>query len=263
MDVLASIRAAYPNMTKTEKKLADFILEENDAHYFLHVTLQQLSSDAGVGQATVIRMINTCGYSAYRPFMAELSQVLYQKSAKQLNERRSTETLVDDWSEMLQLCQSSLDKELLHLAAVTICHASIIICSGYGNSAHIASLAGSHFRRAGLLATTEFPGEIIFSSENFNDKTRAVFLAFSVTGETAEIVRMAKEYADGGVCVIAITGRTESTLAKIANFTFFSPSQVAMRRHGRWLDGMVSQLFIIEKLSEEVKKIKYIQHTED
>ena len=263
MNVLASIQAAYPNMTKTEKKLADFIVKENEGHYFLHVTLQQLSIDTGGGQATIIRMINTCGYSAYRPFMAELSQVRYQESANQMRERRCKETLADDWNKVLHLCQSSLNQEMLHMAAQTICRANLIICSGYGNSAHTAALASSHFRRCGLMATAEVPGEIQFSNETFNEHMRAVLVVFSVTGETIEVLRIAKDYAANGVCVIAVTGRTESTLAKLANFTFFSPSQVAMRTHGRWLDSVVSQLFIVEKLSEEVKKIKYTQHTED
>ena len=113
------------------------------------------------------------------------------------------------------------------------------------------------------MATAEVPGEIRFSNETFNEHMRAVLVVFSVTGETIEVLRTAKDYAANGVCVIAVTGRTESTLAKLANFTFFSPSEVAMRTHGRWLDSVVSQLFIVEKLSEEVKKIKYTQHTED
>ena len=258
MDILNAIQIAYPNMTKAVKKVADFVLGEEDGHYFLHVTLNQLACDAGVGQASVMRMINACGYSSYRTFMADLSQVLYQGSAS----RKETDTLADDWGEILQLCQSSLDKEMLRLCAETLCHADFVICQGYGNSSHIASLAASHLRRTGLVAAQNIPGEISYSAEVFSPQRRAVVLSFSITGETAEIIRISKEYAENGVCVIALTGRTESSLAKLSNFTFFTPTRVAGRKYGRWLDGMVSQLFVVEALAGEVKKIKYAKEAE-
>lgn len=263
MNVLTAIQATYPNMTKIEKKVADFILGEEDGHYFLHVTLNQLASEIGVGQASVMRMINTCGYTSYRSFMAELSQTRYQESADRMGSRRKDSTLADNWNEVLQLCQSSLNQEELRLAAETLTHAEFVICTGFGNSAHIAALAASHLRRNGFLATLSVPGEIGFTVKDFPPNMRAVVLAFSISGETEEILRYGKEYADEGLCVIALTGRTESTLAKLANFTFFTPSQVADRKRGRWLDGMMSQLFVVEALVEEVKKIKYAKEKEN
>lgn len=262
MGILNAIQVAYSNMTKTERKVADFILGENDGHYFLHVTLNQLACEADVGQATVMRMINACGYSSYRAFMADLSQALYQNSAQDLMKRKAGNTLVEDWSDILQICQSSIDPELLRLSAETICHADFVICMGYGNSNHIAALAASHFRRIGLVATQNIPGEISYSTDIFSPKMRAVVLVFSITGETPEVIRIAKEYAESGVCVIALTGRSESSLAKLANITFFTPSRVAGKKYGRWLDGMVSQLFVVETLAAEVNKNKYAKEPE-
>lgn len=263
MDILTTIQATYPNMTKTEKKVADFILNEPDGHYFLHVTLNQLAEVSGVGQASVMRMINTCGYSSYRAFMAELSQARYRESADRVDSRRRGSSLADNWSEVLQLCQSSLKQEELTLAAQILTRADFIICLGYGNSAHIAALAASHLRRTGLVAALNVPGEISYTANDFPPHMRAVVLSFSISGETTDVVRISKEYADNGLCVIALTGRTESALAKLANFTFFTPSQVANRKFGRWLDGMMSQLFVVEALVEEIKKIKYAKETED
>ena len=264
MNIIAAIHAAYPNMTKTEKKLADFILNEEDGHYFLHVTLQQLSAEANVGQASAMRMINACGYSSYRSFMAELSQAKYQNSAKdRQHSREEGSTLASDWSNVLQVCQSSLNREELLLAAQTICRADFVICMGYGNSNHIAALGASHLRRTGLVAALNTPGEISYTASNFSSGLRAVALAFSITGETGEVVRIVKEYVENGVCVIALTGRTGSSLARLANFIFFTPSQVIDRKYGRWLDGMMSQLFVVEALVEEINKLKYTKETED
>ena len=258
MDILAAIHSTYPNMTKVEKKVADFLLDEKDGHYILHVTLNQLAGEVGVGQASVMRMLNACGYSSYRSFMSELSQARYRESASD----RQSDTLADNWNQVLELCQSSLKPEELTLAAETLTHADFVICSGYGNSSHIASLAASHFRRSGLVAAHNAPGEISYTASDFMSR-RAVALLFSITGETVDMVRMAKEYTEGGLCVIALTGRIESSLSKLAYFTFYTPSQAADRRRGRWLDGMVSQLFIVEALVEEIKKIKYAKETED
>ncbi len=256
MDILAAVQAAYPNMTKTEKKIADYILQEEDGHYFIHVTLKQLADNIGAGQASIMRMINTCGYSSYRSFMAALSQAKYQESARKQDRRGSEKTLADDWSEVLQLCQASLNQENLQETVRAICEADYIVCTGYGNSSHIASLAASHLRRCGLMAQVYIPGEIAVSP-NLHPQLRFVLLAFSISGETDKLLEIVTEYRENRQFTVALTGRTESSLAKASDVTFFTPSQVAYRMHGRWMDGMMTQLFVIETIAAEIKKSKY------
>lgn len=262
MNVVSAIQTAYPNMTKVEKKVADFFFTETDGHYILHITLSELSREIGVGQASIMRMINSCGYSSYRTFMAELSQEKYQVAADAIS-ARTTSSLADDWSQMIRLCQENLNRDELVLAAQTICKADFVICLGYGNSAHVAALAASHFRRAGRFANLNVPGEISYAPEGFGPNMRAVVISFSISGETPDIIRMSKEYAESGVCLIALTGRTESSLSKLANFTFFTPSQTANLRRDRQMDGMATQLFVVESLVEEIRKIMYGKETED
>lgn len=264
MDIIATINAAYPNMTKAEKKAADYVLHEGDGHFFLHVTLDQLATNCHVGQASVMRMINACGYQSYRAFMLEVSQSKYRTSiGDQDSTRKSSADLANEWTNAIQACHESTDRQELISAAQALCQASFIICTGYGNSSLVASLAAIRLRRANLPAWQYVPGQIGYIADSSAAGPKAAALVFSISGETPEILSLAKDYVDKNLFVIAFTARTKSSLAKLANYTLYTPSQIADRKIGRLMDGIVSQLFAVEALAGEVERIKFSNKKEE
>ena len=53
MQVIAQTKTLYPSLTKSERKVADFVLEHGGE--LVHMTLSELARRIGVGEATVVR----------------------------------------------------------------------------------------------------------------------------------------------------------------------------------------------------------------
>lgn len=252
MDALATLQSLYPSFTKTEKKIIDFILADPDSHIYMSLTLDDLATQAGAGQASVMRLIKKCGYPTFRSFMGAIHQSKYENTlASRLASRQAGSSLFDDVTRQLNLCAENLKKEDLRLAAQCIRKADFVVCVGYGNSSHVASLVAARMRRENIFCTTHIPGEIILAGYCAQEHKRAVVLCFSVSGETHEVLQAAQRYAQHGSCIVAITSHVESTLAKMANLTFYAPSKVGRKGHERDLEGIVTPLFAAESIIEE------------
>jgi DNA-binding MurR/RpiR family transcriptional regulator len=126
-----------------------------------------------------------------------------------------------------------------------------VVCTGLGNSAHVASLVSARLRREGLVAISIVPGEIDLAGTFMARSVRAVVLVFSVSGESEETIKIANRYVRNGSCVVAITSHVESTLSKLSNITFYAPSNFNQKGHSRDLEGMITPLFVAEALVEE------------
>ena len=62
----------YAMLSKNQKKAADILLEDPDAARTM--TVRELAGQAGVGQATIIRMLQAAGYEGWSAFQREVWQ---------------------------------------------------------------------------------------------------------------------------------------------------------------------------------------------
>lgn len=251
MEALATLQTLYPTFTRTEKKIADFLLAEADPHYLLNMTLEELSEQVAVGQASILRLAKKCGYTSFRSFLISFQQSHYENSVAARMASRHRNSLLDDVVTQVKLCQENLFKEDLRLAAQCVKNADLVIFGGHGNSAHVAALASARYRRESIMAVNCIPGEIDLAAACDKSGKRMVYMAFSVSGETVETQRVVDRYAAAGACIIAITSYVESTLARKASITFFAPSRPSQFGHSRDLEGIVTPLFVAESILEE------------
>ena len=91
-----------------------------------------------------------------------------------------------------------------------------VICCGVGKSGHVAR------KTAGTLASTGTPSLFLHASEAVHGDLgmvteNDVVLVYSYSGETDEIVRLFPSFKDIGAKTIAITGRENSSAAKLSD----------------------------------------------
>ena len=103
------------------------------------------------------------------------------------------------------------------LTAVARCEGHLMV-TGLGKS----GLVGRKI--AATLASTGTPATFIHSGDALHGDsgavtTRDIVLALSASGETAEVCAFARMLRDREIPVIAMTGREESTLARLATYT--------------------------------------------
>ncbi|STQ09925.1 DNA-binding transcriptional regulator [Enterobacter cloacae] len=64
MNCLIRIRQRYAGFAQSDKKLADFLLSQPD--HARHLSSQQLASEAGVSQSSVVKFAQKIGFKASR-----------------------------------------------------------------------------------------------------------------------------------------------------------------------------------------------------
>lgn len=72
MSLTSQIKSIYPSLTKTEKKVADYILKHLDN--LNTMTLAQMSKTVHVGEATIMRLIYKLGYENLAQFKVAIIQ---------------------------------------------------------------------------------------------------------------------------------------------------------------------------------------------
>src|SRR5690606_35180056 len=77
-DVYRHIAAQRPHMSKSQKKIAEYILENPNAVPFY--TVSKLAKMTGVSEATIVRFATFLGYSGY----PEMQQYMLDSVEKQL-----------------------------------------------------------------------------------------------------------------------------------------------------------------------------------
>lgn len=68
MKWINSIKLNYKKLSPAEKKAADFILNEYTKQDLSLLTLRQCALKSGVGQQTIIRCLEKCGFSSWKHF---------------------------------------------------------------------------------------------------------------------------------------------------------------------------------------------------
>lgn len=140
--ILDKIRQLYPHLTKSQKRLADYIATSYQEAAFM--TASRLAHDLSVNEATVIRFAQRLGYSGY-PGLIQDIQALVRDELKTRAETETTETVplikcLNDRIEDLERTISHIPSELAQEMVVVLSNARRIVVIGEGLSSSLASL---------------------------------------------------------------------------------------------------------------------------
>src|SRR5699024_12184557 len=79
MNVLAIISSYFPSLTKSEQKVAQYVLANPDD--IEATSIQELAKKVSVGESTIIRFVRKIGYSGYQEFkLALVKSQFYETS---------------------------------------------------------------------------------------------------------------------------------------------------------------------------------------
>lgn len=227
-DVLSKIRGFYSSLSSSEKKVADFILE-NYAET-IRMTLADVASECGVSDATVLRFCRSVGYKRWLEFKIELSQTL-PTLPEQIQDEVSAS---DSPGEIAKKVFNNSIKALTDTVAVLeessytqslklINSAKRILIIGVGTSGPMANEMHNRFSRIGLnchVQTDSYLQVMESALLSFND----LAIVISQTGDSEDPLRTTALAKSKGCKVIVITGNTGSKLTDYADVVLLSVS---------------------------------------
>src|SRR5699024_896705 len=152
---LVQITSLYRTMTKSERKVADYITAHTDA--ILYLTITDLAEKAQVGEATVIRFCRKLSYRGYQELKLAIAQNLVEETEKvdgEINTEDTKEIITQKITQhnmqAMKDTNDLLDLDELSKAITAIQKAEKVTFFGIGSSGITSLDASQRFMRMGF-----------------------------------------------------------------------------------------------------------------
>lgn len=267
---LGLIRSYYPSFTRTEKRIADFIL--NNSKDVIYMSVTELAEKCGVGEGTVVRFARDIGFSGYQELKLTLSRDLvnpFENVLEDVSVRDSLESIVNKiTTKNLKAISDTtrlIDINALKKAIRALSNARKVELYGVGASGFTALEAKYKFLRIGILcdALTD-PHLQAMSAATLTSKDVAIGISHSgATKDTIDSLKIAK---NAGAKTICITNFARSPITKVADIVLLTASPESPLASGA-IRSIIAQLHILDLLFTGVamklgeKAINYTERT--
>jgi len=227
-DSLARMRAAYPSLPPSERKVVDFIL--NQFEDVISMTLAELAQHSGVSDATVVRLCRSLGFSNFLALKIALTREV-PDSPRQIHDsvqecdtsaqvgRKVLQTAIQAVQDTLQV----MDDDAFERAVNLLGEADRILIAGVGTSGPLAHEMYNRLIRLRMNCHvhTDIYLQVV-EAALLTD--RDVVVLISQNGTTIGPIRTAQEARRKGARIIVITGNAISELSELADVILLTVS---------------------------------------
>lgn len=224
-DILSRIRAGYPDMSKGQKRLADFIQEHYDKAVYM--TAARLGENVGVSESTVVRFASEIGYEGYPEMQRALEEIIrvrltalqrLEVSRSRMDEDHVVSSVMQQDINNIKDTLAMVDDADIQKAADLILQAENVYILGVRSSEPLASFFGYYLNlimdNVRLISTNSI-------SETFEQilKIRKTDVLVGISfprysKRTVKVMEFARSREAG---VIAVTDSDESPIASSAS----------------------------------------------
>ena len=257
MDFISVVRDAYPSLSKSDKRIAQYLLDAPEQ--FVNASVKEVSVKAGVSDATVVRFGRNLGYRGFKDLKILLVQYLAVeqalKDAGNSLVASSTGSFVDQIyrSSLIVLERAARDMKLdkLDTAAQIITDSKRVYIYGAGGSSGILA-AELHNRlfRLNIMATSFTDSYLQRMSASTLTSNDAV-LVISSTGRPRSLQESAELAQHYGAKCVAITDKKSALSAQADVCIHVELSQTGVT-HNQPNPMRFAQLFAIDCLSQRI-----------
>ena len=240
---VSMIESCYPSLSKSERKVAEYILLEKGS--IIYETLQEISKKIKVGEATILRCVRKIGFNGFQDLKLQIAKE--DKPSDETSHENYIDSIAANMTKTILNTKNVLDINQLNLAIDYINNSNKLLFYGVGASGLAANEAQSRFIRMGKagIAITDGHFQLVYSSAcDEND----VIVALSLSGHTKDIIESLKVAKKQNVKIISITNFALSPVAQMADCVLITAGKENLLDGGS-LTSKISQLYIIDLLS--------------
>jgi len=254
-NILDSISNQYSQMTRSAKKLADYIFNNKSVVQYMSIT--SLAEASGVSEATITRFCHGLGLAGYNEFKlviaradqsAMQSDLFFQDGAEAGGShldrlcRRLYQTDAAALTETLDL----MNPESTNAAVALFSKARRIYCFGQGGSNVMAmeawarfSTVSSHFVHIEDSHMQAMAASLCTQED--------VILFFSYSGSTRDMLDVLRPAKNGGANIVLVTHFSNSPAAALSDVILLCGSTESPLQSGS-IAAKISQMFIVDYL---------------
>jgi DNA-binding MurR/RpiR family transcriptional regulator len=244
------IQTRLSEMTPTERRLAQYVLENQ--HRVIYATAREVAREIGTSDASVVRFCQLLGFSGFRELKLHIALDIQRSEFDEGYRHISSDmparwnTLVRRLIDSIQDTQKLQSVEIVEQVADYILGAKRLYLLGMGTSGVVARDAQLKLARLGFTA--------IFDDQAHNMAVAMalataddVVIAFSHSGNTAEIANLLRVGRAAGARTIAITNNPASIVAKTAEIVLLTAAD-EVPFHSFATTSRIAQLVVIDLL---------------
>lgn len=241
--VLKQLDLKYNSLTKTQKKIADYIKENPEQ--VTHLSISQLTANSNCSsESAVVRFYHALGFKSFHDFLLCLTSELAKKSIyKTFSEIIPGDNPIAIKKKIIQgsifaleeLLENDNDEELLK-AIDALSKAKRIFFFGYGESGYLCESMNFKFIRLGF--------DCFYSKDSHMSpfylsrfKKDDVIVAISDSGNSKDVL-IPMRASQGLATRISITGTQENEVSKLADISLMTGVEESRYR----TDGTISRL---------------------
>lgn len=237
------ISSMLPELTKSERKVAEFVLSEREN--VTNMTTMEMSQASHVSEASVVRFFNKLGFRRLIDFRIQIAK----DATGDDDSGKASSCQEDEFISVIRNTSSLIDERKIKETVDLIDRASQLVFFGIAASGLAARVADDNFQRLGLNTTaiTEDHFQIFKAARMTADD---VVFAFSLSGNTKDIVESCSIAKRNNARIVGITSYPNSHIARISDIVLLTSAKEDLIDGGK-ITGYVSQLYVVEALKRE------------
>ena len=242
MPVLENLRSILPELSKNERKAADYMLKYPQD--IQRRSGEALAADAGTSRSAIIRLCQKLGYQGFAEFKYA---VIHEPSSA----TGAEPTALDRYESAIQQLRATIKPDILSALGRRIVQSNRVLTLGNYHSGMSAQQLAFRLNRSGIdsHAITDLTQ---MESYEFFVKENDVILIFSLSG--AELYEdMVVQYRKRHAHVVLLTMTPRSPLTKMVDETIALP-YVSHEPSSYLMDDAITFFLMIELVIEAVQK---------
>lgn len=260
------IRSIFDDLTRSERKIAQFIMEKPEE--VIKMTASDLAKASETSPASVIRFCKSIEIPSFPELKLELSAEREAPFATEHSDILPNEKISDVKSKLLGNAYQSMketvqlaDEKTLIQASKKIAEASSIYVFGIGSSYLVAENVAQKWNRIGKICIC-MPDVHQLIANLTSAPKGALFIGISNSGETAEVLSLNKIAQSRGVQTISVTEFGVNSLSKKANLNLKTARSKEVVLRSAATSSLLSQFMLIDLLFYTYVLEDYEKHME-
>ncbi len=256
-NILAQMVQEYDSFTRSERKIADYVLEHQKETQYISIT--DLSAECDVAVSTVslfCRKLKLAGFNDFKLELARASLPAGSNVSRLAGEILPSDSLGTVMGKVLRTVQDELSNAYHMLsesdvarAADLLCKASQVVCLGQGNHSVVALAAWAQFSTTSPKFKTiqdSHMQTVVLSTLTKED----VVLYFSYSGATHELLEAAEVIRGRRAKLILVTRYLNSPASAYADAVLLCGPNEQPFQFGSSA-ALIAQLYVVEVLLSE------------
>lgn len=235
--------ATIANLNGLELQVYNFVIKNKDK--VMYMTIRELADAAEVSTTTVLRFCKKMHCDGYSEFRIRFKLYLEQEIQQPVN---------TGVSEIVTFFKSINNKEfddLIDQAVYHIANAERIFFVGAGTSGSLGKYGARFFSNVGKFSSYIDDPYYPINSDMYKN---ALAIILSVSGETAEILRLASQFSLHHCKIVSITNNDSCSLAKMSDFNLSYHVPQMVMSGGYNITTQVPVIYILEVIGNRLVK---------